>query len=43
MDPDRPADAVERHDCPKCAAPAGSPCRTAPGRYVFENEFDPDA
>ncbi|GGP75038.1 recombinase family protein [Streptomyces melanogenes] len=26
-----PADLVERHDCPKCQAPAGSACRTAKG------------
>ncbi|ORT49009.1 recombinase family protein [Frankia sp. KB5] len=30
--PDQAADAVERHDCPKCEASAGSPCRTRGGR-----------
>ena len=25
------ADSVERHDCPQCQAPAGSPCRTRSG------------
>ncbi|WP_372408699.1 recombinase family protein [Streptomyces luteireticuli] len=27
-----PADQVERHVCPKCEAPAGSPCRTSKGK-----------
>ncbi|KPC61835.1 recombinase family protein [Streptomyces chattanoogensis] len=26
------ANAVERHDCPQCEAPAGSPCRTRGGK-----------
>jgi DNA invertase Pin-like site-specific DNA recombinase len=30
--PDQDALAVERHDCPNCEAPAGSPCRTRGGR-----------
>src|SRR6266496_961462 len=30
------ATAVERHDCPTCAAPAGSPCRTRAGRTAAE-------
>lgn len=25
---------VERHDCPKCTAPAGSPCRTTAGKVA---------
>ncbi|MGW3557547.1 recombinase family protein [Streptomyces sp. NPDC000963] len=25
---------VERHDCPKCEAPAGSPCRTTTGKVT---------
>ncbi|MFJ8748274.1 recombinase family protein [Streptomyces sp. NPDC102441] len=25
---------VERHDCPKCQAPAGSPCRTGAGKVA---------
>ncbi|MFB4196806.1 recombinase family protein [Streptomyces carpaticus] len=29
-----PAAQVERHDCPKCEAPAGSPCRTAKGKVA---------
>ncbi|MFJ4684885.1 recombinase family protein [Streptomyces sp. NPDC088789] len=29
-----PADQVERHDCPKCQAPAGSPCRTTTGKVA---------
>ncbi|MGW7447598.1 recombinase family protein [Kitasatospora sp. NPDC054795] len=29
---DQAADAVERNDCPKCEAPAGSPCRTLGGK-----------
>ncbi|MDH6710755.1 DNA invertase Pin-like site-specific DNA recombinase [Kitasatospora sp. MAA19] len=31
---DQAADAVERHDCPKCEAPAGSPCRTLGGKVA---------
>ncbi|WEV27928.1 recombinase family protein [Streptomyces sp. 71268] len=27
-----PAELIERHDCPKCDAPAGSPCRTGKGK-----------
>ncbi len=34
--PDQAADAVERHDCPKCAAPAGSPCRTQGGKTAVK-------
>ncbi|MFD9789585.1 recombinase family protein [Streptomyces sp. NPDC059070] len=29
-----PADLTEHHDCPKCAAPAGSPCRTGSGKVA---------
>ncbi|MFC8535192.1 MULTISPECIES: recombinase family protein [unclassified Streptomyces] len=29
-----PAEQVERHDCPKCQAPAGSPCRTGAGKVA---------
>ncbi|WP_409472132.1 recombinase family protein [Streptomyces sp. HC307] len=29
-----PADQVERHSCPKCEAPAGSPCRTGAGKVA---------
>ncbi|MFE4825371.1 recombinase family protein [Streptomyces sp. NPDC056672] len=29
-----PAEQVERHDCPKCQAPAGSPCRTGAGKVT---------
>ncbi|MFI1181914.1 recombinase family protein [Streptomyces sp. NPDC020799] len=29
-----PADLTERHACPKCEAPAGSPCRTATGKVA---------
>lgn len=32
LTPDQAAAAVERHPCPKCAAPAGSPCRTGGGK-----------
>ncbi|WP_167161581.1 recombinase family protein [Streptomyces sp. MBT27] len=32
LTPDRAALAVERHDCPNCEAPAGSPCRTRGGK-----------
>ncbi|MET7859820.1 recombinase family protein [Streptomyces sp. NPDC005318] len=28
------ADQAERHGCPKCQAPAGSPCRTAAGKVA---------
>src|SRR5260370_16895558 len=28
LTPGQAADAVERHDCPQCQVPAGSPCRT---------------
>jgi hypothetical protein len=30
--PDQAAEAVERHACPTCAAPAGSACRTRSNR-----------
>jgi hypothetical protein len=30
--PGQAADAVERDDCPKCAAPAGSSCRVKGGK-----------
>jgi DNA invertase Pin-like site-specific DNA recombinase len=30
--PGQAAAAVERHPCPKCGAPAGSPCRTGSGK-----------
>ncbi|GAA2237619.1 hypothetical protein GCM10010232_25520 [Streptomyces amakusaensis] len=29
-----PADQVERHPCPKCTAPTGSPCRTGAGKVA---------
>ncbi|MET8327673.1 recombinase family protein [Streptomyces sp. NPDC005181] len=29
-----PAEQVERHGCPKCQAPAGSPCRTGAGKVA---------
>ncbi|MGF1342000.1 zinc finger domain-containing protein [Streptomyces flavovirens] len=32
--PRTPAEQVERHDCPKCQAPAGSPCRTGAGKVA---------
>ena len=32
LTPDQAASAVERHDCPKCQAPAGSACRTRAGK-----------
>lgn len=32
LTPDQAAIAVERNDCPKCEAPAGSPCRTRGGK-----------
>ncbi|MGW4476122.1 zinc finger domain-containing protein [Nonomuraea sp. NPDC004354] len=31
LTPDQAANAVERNDCPKCEAPAGSACRTRSG------------
>ncbi len=34
--PDQAADAVERHDCPKCASPASSPYRTQGGKTAVE-------
>ncbi|MFE2570911.1 recombinase family protein [Streptomyces mirabilis] len=34
LTPDQPADAVERYDCPKCEASAGSPCRTRGGKVA---------
>jgi DNA invertase Pin-like site-specific DNA recombinase len=36
LTPDRAADAVERHDCPKCGAPAGSACRTQGGKTAVK-------
>jgi DNA invertase Pin-like site-specific DNA recombinase len=32
LTPDQAANAVERNDCPKCEAPAGSACRTRGGK-----------
>ena len=32
LTPGQAASAVERHPCPKCDAPAGSPCRTGGGK-----------
>ena len=32
LTPERAAAAAERHDCPHCQAPAGSPCRTRAGK-----------
>ncbi len=32
LSPEQAADAVERHPCPKCQTPAGSPCRTRGGK-----------
>ena len=32
LTPDQAANAVERNDCPKCEAPAGSSCRTRAGK-----------
>jgi DNA invertase Pin-like site-specific DNA recombinase len=32
LTPDQAASAVERHECPTCEAPPGSPCRTRAGR-----------
>ncbi|MFJ5098515.1 recombinase family protein [Streptomyces sp. NPDC088557] len=34
MTTNTPADQVERHPCPKCEAPAGSPCRTGVGKVA---------
>ncbi|MEY9212089.1 zinc finger domain-containing protein [Thermobifida halotolerans] len=34
--PDQVANAVERHDCPKCEAPAGSACRTRSDRTAVK-------
>ena len=34
---DQAADAVERYDCPKCAAPAGSTCRTQDGKTAIKH------
>ncbi|GLF99786.1 recombinase family protein [Streptomyces yaizuensis] len=34
MNTNTPADQVERHPCPKCTAPAGSPCRTGAGKVA---------
>jgi DNA invertase Pin-like site-specific DNA recombinase len=36
MTPGRAADAAERHDCPKCGAPVGSPCRTRGGKTAVK-------
>ncbi|WP_434600112.1 recombinase family protein [Streptomyces sp. A5-4] len=36
LTPDQSANAVERHDCPKCEAPAGSPCRTRAGKTAIK-------
>jgi len=36
LTPDQAASAVERHDCPKCAAPAGSACRTQGGKTAVK-------
>ncbi|WP_444545208.1 zinc finger domain-containing protein [Streptomyces brasiliensis] len=32
MTPDQGPNTVERNDCPKCEAPAGSACRTRGGK-----------
>ncbi len=32
LTPQQAADAVERHPCPKCQTPPGSPCRTRGGK-----------
>lgn len=34
LTPEQAADAVERHPCPKCEAPAGSPCATRAGKVA---------
>src|SRR5260370_29618451 len=36
MTPEQAANVVERHDCPKCQAPAGSPCRTRGGKTAVK-------
>jgi hypothetical protein len=36
LTPDQAADAVERHGCPKCGAPAGSTCRTQGGKTAVK-------
>ena len=36
LTPDQAANATERHDCPKCGAPAGTPCRTRGGKTTFK-------
>lgn len=36
MMPGQAADAAERHDCPQCQAPAGSPCRTRGGKTAVK-------
>jgi hypothetical protein len=36
LTPGQSADAAERHDCPKCQAPAGSPCRTRGGKTAVK-------
>jgi hypothetical protein len=36
LTPGQAADAAERHDCPKCGAPAGSPCRTRGGKTAVK-------
>ena len=36
LTPGQAADAAERHDCPKCQAPAGSPCRTRGGKTAVK-------
>ena len=34
LTPEQAAEAAERHDCPHCQAPAGSPCRTRAGKVA---------
>jgi hypothetical protein len=34
--PDQAANAVERHGCPQCVVPAGSPCRTRGGKTTIK-------
>jgi len=36
LTPGQSADAAERHDCPQCQAPAGSPCRTRGGKTAVK-------
>ncbi len=36
LTPGQAADAAERHDCHKCQAPAGSPCRTRGGKTAVK-------